>query len=227
MLATRLAGGAQRLGRPPLKVVAGLKSYSTTFPSDEDPLSEGGVWRGGLTVGGLWTDMKSSGGDAFRKMTAFNSTNYIDSLAFLSGFAANHSISGVLNSGQVTGLEAELYLRADISANVARGYEIDVVGSSGNLYLVVWLGSGTNTTSNFAVLAGPIALSGLAAGTVILASITGTVITVKQDGATVLTYDTVSDATKWSDGNPGIGGWNETGSASSQFNWSSIAANDL
>lgn len=205
--------------------------YTSNFAGTEDPLSEAGVWRGGLTVGGLWTDMEKTPGVAFRKMTSFNGTNYNDSLAFLSGFGPDQYIQGTLSSAVVSGLEAELYLRSEISANIARGYEIDCIGTSSNIYLVRWNGSGTNTVTNFDIIDGPIPAT-INAGSIVKASITGPTITVLVDGVLVLTRDVQAWAVAnggnyWATGNPGIGGWDENGGGvDSRFNWSSITAQD-
>src|SRR5262245_913967 len=60
----------------------GKVTYSTNFPANENPISEGGRWR---NTGLDWTPVATSGGLAYSTQT---SNGYDDSYAFLSGFGA-------------------------------------------------------------------------------------------------------------------------------------------
>jgi hypothetical protein len=60
--------------------------YSTTFALSENPLSEGGIWTHGGTIGLDWQNMRSSAGIAYG--VGFSDTSYNDNLAFLQGHFA-------------------------------------------------------------------------------------------------------------------------------------------
>ena len=72
-------------------------------------------------------------------------------------------------------------------------------------------------------------------GDQVYASIVGTLVTCKykrvgqSSFATVFTYDTAGDSVKYSNGRPGIGFWNGTGSAANSplFGWSDFTARSL
>lgn len=83
-----------RLGRP-------FPYYTTTFAATENPISEGGIYDGGATVGLDWLDIKTTGGiacaSAFSKVTGhFNDCWAILKPSFLR-FSDNQSIRSVLS----------------------------------------------------------------------------------------------------------------------------------
>jgi hypothetical protein len=203
-------------------------SFSTSFPLTENPISQGGAWRTGLGTGLVWTDPQTDGAGAFGTMISFDTVNFIDSIGCLSGFSANHSVTATLrNNGAVTGLEAELLLRFDISANNARGYEVDLVFSSTQMHFVRWNGPKNSFTDISGGISTGVTMND---GDVWFASAVGNIITIKCNGTTVYTHDISGDTgSQWTDGNPGIGFWNETGSALNQpkMGWKNITAVSL
>jgi len=103
------------------------ESYSTTFPTTENPLSEGGIWVEGGTTGLLWTNWNVTGASVVTG-TQGGSGGFDDSLAHLATWTSkNQHVKGVifLNGGRPAGnFEIEILLRFAITANDARGYEI-------------------------------------------------------------------------------------------------------
>lgn len=199
--------------------------YTTSFSGTEDPLSETGIWTCGATVGLDWHDPKKTPGIAFGKQGTGTPPPYDDSLAHLSGFAANHYATGVVHNASATGqLEVELLLRFAITAHSATGYEIDI--TTGLVALVRWNGA----LNDFTALV-PSSGDGhfsAANGAVWYAEIVGTIITVKCNGFTQLTYDTASDTPKYSSGNPGLGFYRAgTTSSPDTFGWSSYTASNI
>jgi hypothetical protein len=116
-------------------------SHSTTFGTDQNHLSEGGLWTNGLVVGLDWQNMKAVGGAA---VGASISTGYDDCVACLSGYPTNQFIEGVVYKAPgyspPGGHEIQLLLRATLSANLCRTYEclVDVV--NGTFQIVRWRG---------------------------------------------------------------------------------------
>jgi hypothetical protein len=198
------------------------KQFTTNFPTNENPISEGGVWTGGGIVGLDWQNIKTASGLAYASNT---SSGYNDCLAHLAGFAPNQAAQATVRR-QVgytppSSHEIELLLRFQITAHRARGYEINVWFGSG-LQIVRWNGG----LGDFTVLSssGP-GTSNVKEGDVIRATIIGNVISVYQNGVLVAS---AADAT-WVDGNPGIGSFVRpgTGAVPENYCWSSFAAESL
>lgn len=200
--------------------------YATNFPLTENPISEAGLWIPG-GISSPRTNPQTVGTHAYGTMSSFDGTNFIDSIAVLNApFSANQSVQGtVWNTGAVDGLEIELVLRGNISALSNTGYEVDIVHTGPSVGLVSWNGPPNAftilTTSNVNV--------SISDGDVWFAQMVGTVVTVKCNGNLVLTYDTAGDAFKIASGTPGIGFWNQTGSAtnSPNFGWKHFQASNL
>jgi chitodextrinase len=113
-------------------------TYSTNFDLNENPISEGGVWR---RAPNQWTNVQTVGGVAFGTNGITN--GYDDSYALLSGFGPNQTASAVvfadptLSPGPAH--EVELLLRFSDDANNARGYEC-LFNMDGHVQLVRWKG---------------------------------------------------------------------------------------
>src|SRR5262249_23427568 len=101
-------------------------TYTTNFPSSENPISEGGRWINGGIFGK--TDVQTAPGKAYGTMVSFDGSQFIDSCACLSGFGPDHEVfCTISNSGAVNGLEVEILLRADITSDHIFLYELDCV----------------------------------------------------------------------------------------------------
>ena len=204
-------------------------SYTTTFPQIENPISESEAWISVGAINSHCTNVQTDGSIAYGTMVSFDSVNYTDSIALVTkAFPANQSVQVTLsNTSAPSGLEVELWLRGNASSSSMSGYECDLVVSSGSLYIVRWNGP----ANDFTILVSAITANvSLADGAVWYAEIVGTVITVKCNGTTVYTYDTAAEgASKITSGNPGIGFWNETGSAGNQnkFGVKDFSANPI
>jgi hypothetical protein len=130
-------------------------SYSTSFDSTENPISEGGMWKVGGTVGLDWQNIRTSGGVAYGVGT---SAGYNDCIACLPSLASNkHFVQATVRKRAGYSApdthECELLLAFSISGHIARGYEIDI-WFNGTIQPVRWNGapgdftvSGTGTWS--------------------------------------------------------------------------------
>lgn len=180
-------------------------SYTTSFPLDEDPMSEGGRWVQGGTVGLLWSDIRTSGGRAYNKQSGGN--GFDDGTAILTGeWGADQDATIVAYWGaRVSGMnqEVEIRLRSNVAANSNTGYEILWGHGYDYDYHQIWRWDGgynqftsfyqeQHSTNN---------------GDVLRATITGTnpvVITTYINGVQAAQISD-SSAGRFTTGNPGIG----------------------
>lgn len=198
---------------------ADVSTFSTSFPLTENPISQGGAWTCGRAVGLDWNSPQSFAGIGAGPGAA-TSVSFDDSIAHLSGFAADHYAQGTIYNtfSDGNGHETELLLRFQITAHNARGYEIywssnqgiNIVrwnGAIGDFTLLTSVGSFVPTT-----------------GRVLKATIVGSLITVYVDGVSVLTW---SDST-WTTGQPGMGFGPYPGVVVlNTFGWSAYSAGNL
>jgi hypothetical protein len=172
-------------------------TYTTNFPLAENPISEGGKWINGGSVGLDWTDVVTTPGFAYG--TEVNG-NYTDATAILTGtWPVNQYAQATVYwnpSGSEPVPEVELRLRSAISAHVNRGYEITFGG--GYLIIVRWNGGLGNF--NYLVNASGSQYTPKT-GDVIKATIVGNTISAYKNGVLM---GQVTDAT-WTDGAPGMG----------------------
>ena len=180
-------------------------TYNTKFPATENPISEGGNWINGQSVGIDWANIQTTPGLAFG--TEKGTINYDDSTALLSGTwgpdqtiqATVHSVNQ--QSNQNIFEEVELRLRSSLSAHKATGYEVNFrCSKTSNAYtqIVRWngpLGSFTQLSGNGG------SQYGVKDGDVIKASMVGSQITVWLNGVQV---DQFSDSS-FTSGSPGMG----------------------
>jgi len=185
-------------------------TYTTTFPLNETPIFENGVWLNGKTDGLDWADVRTSGGLAFG--TESGSDGFDDSTAILTGTwgpdqtvqATVHSV----NQNESVFEEVELRLRSRLSAHVNSGYEVNFRCSTGPgryVQIVRWNGP-LGDFSFVDSTAGP----GINDGDVVKASIIGNVISVYINDVLILQR---TDST-FTSGNPGLGFYQEDGTAS-------------
>jgi chitodextrinase len=178
-------------------------SYTTTFPLTENPISEGGWWINGATVGLDWTNVYSAPGLAIGLQSGEN--GYDDATAVLSGtWGADQTAEAtVFTANQDDSIfeEVELRLRTTISAHQITGYEINFglrTGESAYAQIVRWNGAWGDFTLLDANGGSQYALQ---TGDVVKATIVGNVITAYINGVPVLQ---VTDDT-FTSGSPGIG----------------------
>lgn len=226
-----------KLIRP--RYAAPSTAFSTSFPTIENPLSEGGKWQLGGTNGLDWFDPKvtangcvASTGD----LGTVNGTRYSDDLGHLKtsfrSFSANqycegrvYRVSGYTGNGG--GHEIEHLLRFSIAANNAHGYEV-LCGCSAGGYLAIvrWNGPVTDYTELYS----DAGFGLLADDDLIRSQIVGNIITVKKNGSTVASVDVTAGAgaaTVWNSGQPGVGFWPVDGAVIGNYGWKNFSADDL
>jgi hypothetical protein len=120
-------------------------SYSTAFSFSQNPVSEGGNWINGLATGLQWADILVEGNGARGTQSGATPPPYDDSLAVLTGTwgADQQAQATVRTVNQPAGNvfeEVEILLRFKISANSARGYEINFSTSRHYAQVVRWNG---------------------------------------------------------------------------------------
>ena len=191
-------------------------TYSTTFDTTENPISEGGRWS---NKGQNWTFVQTASGIAYGTNGAADT--YDDSYAYLSGFGANQQAEAVVyRSPTLSGNphEVELLLRWADSPGTARGYECGF-SHLGTAVIVRWNGP----FGNFTIMAHGNLRRPLVSGDVVKATIVGNLISMYVNGALVAQ---ASDST-WSDGQPGIGFFRRTQGASADLGFTSFSASTL
>ncbi|HKE92690.1 MAG TPA: hypothetical protein VKB34_00175, partial [Povalibacter sp.] len=208
-------------------------TYSTSFDATENPLSEGGKWIAGKSVGGAWNNPQTASGYAFASVrSGASGSRYDDSIAVLSSsaqaFKANQYAEGTvyLASGYSgASHEVELLLRFSIGSQDAHGYEI-LWGLPGYIAIVRWNGPLGNYTPLYDPGKGSIAVP--KDGDVLRAEINGSIITVKLNGNTVASVNVnAAGGTVYSSGQPGIGFWPVDTSTPKNLGWKSFQAGSL
>ena len=121
-----------------------IASYSTKFLKAEDPISEGGRWIGGKTVGLDWGNVSTTPGYAFGHA---GSKRFADSVALLTGdWPVNQSVEVVVDKRKVKLYpEVSMRLRSSLGEHNCDGYEISYSlrddETTAYLIIVRWNGS--------------------------------------------------------------------------------------
>lgn len=201
------------------------RTYRTTFPFNETPLSEDGRWTNGREAGLNWADVQTEGGRAFG--TESGRVEYDDSTALLKGtWGPNQAVEAVVYSksqDDTISEEVELRLRSSLSAHWATGYEINFrCSKTPQAYaeIVRWDGR----LGEFTYLKHAQGSQyGVRDGDVVKGTINGYVITAYINGAPVLS----AEDTTYTAGNPGIGFYllGKRG-VSGDYGFSSVTATD-
>jgi hypothetical protein len=106
---------------------AAQNSYSTTFPATENPLSEGGRWINGQSVGIDWKNCRSTPGLAFGTQSGAQPPPYDDSTCVLSGnWGRVQTVDAtvVVPANPIDSQEVEIRLLTTITPHRHTGYEI-------------------------------------------------------------------------------------------------------
>jgi hypothetical protein len=102
------------------------RTYSTTFPLTENPISEGGNWISGDAVGLDWADVCTTPGFAIGLESG--GTGFDDATALLTGtWGSNQIASAVIfttNRMSIPYEEIEVRLRSSLSPHNCDGYEV-------------------------------------------------------------------------------------------------------
>lgn len=179
------------------------RTYSTRFLRTEDPISEGGNWECGKSVGLDWADVATAPGLAYGLESGAG--GFDDSTALLTGtWGPDQTAQATVRragQGDEVGAEVELRLRSSLSAHSATGYEINFrCAKSKDAYveIVRWNGP----LGNFSYLVhNQGAQFGVSDGDIVKATMFGNVITVFLNGLRVAQATDDTYAT----GRPGIG----------------------
>jgi len=201
------------------------KTYTTSFPLGENPLSESQRWINGGTTGLDWANVQTVPSLALGTQTG--SDGYNDSTAVLAGaWSPNQMVEATVHTvnqhSDPVFEEVELRLRTAITAHRITGYEVNFrCTSDGTQYvqIVRWDGPFGRFTYVSATT-GP----GLHDGDIVKAVISGSEITVYINGTQVLQG---SDAT-FAAGSPGIGFFLQgTAGVNRDFGFTSVTAASL
>lgn len=197
-------------------------SYDTSWPDDENPISQGGRWT--VAGGGFYNDIRSSGGLCF---AAADSPGYDDCLAMLDSptIGNNHRVE--ITAHRVGGYdpadshENGIYLRrgrAGASNEFVTGYEclFPITGGS-NFQIIGWLGTHHDSLDNFDLGIEVTSMNGglgtIAHGDVLAAQIVGSTIKCYRNG----TQFAQATDTRWATGKPGLGFFVRPGGTASSF----------
>lgn len=197
-------------------------SYSTLFPSTENPISEGNIWTNGGIAG--WNNMQTTPGLVFG--TAHITSGFTDNCALITGFSAwltnNYYIEAVVfragGYNPATVHEIELLVRGTITAGspgTITAYEI-LLNSAGNGDIVRWNGN----QGDFSTGQDPsFAPSGVADGDIFRVEVTGTSLIVKKNGTQIGSVSGITLST----GSPGVAAFDRGGDAVlSSMGWKSV-----
>lgn len=251
-LSASLYGCRNEAHRPFTSIPAdstGVRSYSTTFPGKEIPISEGGIWMGGtdggasllhgghiLNGGRLWGDVQTDSGFAFG---VDEPTKFGDPTAILAGnWGPTQTVTAVVKVKNTADKgcchEVELRLRTTISSLSITGYEAycSVLPSMPYCHIARWNGP-NGSYWNFETHS---PATYLADGDVIKATVTGTnptIINFYKNGENIMqAIDTGAAGGgfgafgPWTSGNPGIGFYDNLDDRWRDFGLSSFRATD-
>lgn len=207
----------------------GARSYSTTFPGEENPISQGNIWLNGGTDGVDWCNVRIAWGSALGVGSC--PTKYADPTAILKGdWGPDQTLRArarVVSRDSHYYQEIELRLRTTLTPHKIVGYEINFGVSHAYLQIVRWNGrladfTYLGKTCNYPTVCGQVNGFTIANGDVAVATIQSGVIRVYVNGgliaqATDYTYKT---------GNPGLGFDYGCDGTYSLFGWSSFFATD-
>ena len=181
-------------------------TYTTHFPLTENPISEGGNWINGQTVGLDWNNVKTANGIAMGASTG--SLGYNDPTALLTGiWGPNQSITATVEvtnrppAGANFYGEVELRLRSALSAHTCTGYEVNFStknSAAAYVQIVRWNGPLENFTYLASVGGAQCIVN---TGNAVTATITGNTIRAYINGIQVCQ---ATDST-YASGNPGMG----------------------
>ena len=177
-----------------------IHTYTTNFPLTENPMSEGGRWIEGKTVGLDWGNISTTPG---LTIGTAGPKRFADATALLTGtWGPTQTAEAVVSSKKVFRYpEVSLRLRSAMSAHNCSGYEIsNSLKSDETAYLIIVRWNGP--LADFTYLVQDHGKQyGVTTGDVVKATIVGNVITAYKNGVKL---DQVTDNT-YPAGNPGMG----------------------
>jgi hypothetical protein len=189
----------------PLAARAG--SYATSFTLSENPISEGGRWLNGGTVGLDWSDVSSSAGLAIGHQVG---ASYTDATALLAGkWGPDQTVAGTVHTTRQNEWcyqEVELRLRSALAPHSSTGYEVSFKMSQSSLAYVIivrWNGRLGSYSYLFKAQGTQFAVRN---SDVVSARISGNIITAYINGVQKAQADITSvSGPVYRSGSPGIG----------------------
>lgn len=179
------------------------RTYQTSFPLTENPISESGNWVNGQVEGLDWSNVSTTPGFA-RGQQSPDTGNYNDSVALVTGaWGANQTVQATarnLTSGDNSVREVEIRLRSTVTAHNSTGYEVFWSTQPSNPYLQVARWNGP--VNNYTILGETGSVPVVHNGDMITATIVGGTVTAYINGVQKLQ---VTDSNPFSSGSPGIG----------------------
>ena len=197
-----------------------LKTYQTTFPLNENPISENGAWAN--NGGPSWNKVQTVGGDAFG--TQPGTGTYDDSYAHLSGFRPDQAAEATIYKNGPSGIhEVELLLRWASSSGVTRGYECLLSHNAAyDPQIVRWNGA----KDDFTYLDATVHSSPVPAdGDLMKATIIGNAIKVYLNST--LIAEAVDPKSTWTSGDPGVGFYITGSEPNTTYGFKDFKAYDL
>lgn len=186
---------------------ATANSYSTGFDNVENPISEGGRWINGKTVGLDWSNVATTGGLAIGQQTG---ASFTDGTALLTGeWGPDQMVTATVhtvNQNDACYQEVEIRLRSALAAHVNTGYEVGFkMSQTSGAYLIIVRWNGPLGNYNY-LFKGEGTQYGIKNGDVVSAKIVGNVITAYVNGQEKAHADITSiGGTVYTRGNPGMG----------------------
>jgi hypothetical protein len=179
-------------------------NYSTSFPSTENPISEGGKWVNGGDIGLDWANVSTTPGRAIGNQTGpdfSDATAVLQNMNWAPDQKVTAQVSTIGSPLDNCFQEVEVRLRTAISAHKITGYEILFkfsTNSSGYMDIVRWNGD----FGDFTILQHFTGEQfGVTNGDTVSATIVGNVITAFKNG---VQQGQATDST-FSSGSPGMG----------------------
>jgi hypothetical protein len=204
------------------------RTYKTSFPLTENPISENGNWVNGKAQGLDWADVSTTPGFA-RGEQAPDRGNYNDSVALLTGvWGPNQTVETTVRDLASDGRparEIEIRLRSTVTAHNSTGYEVfwSVRPSDPYLQVARWNGP----LNSYTILGSTRVGVGMTNGDRFMATIVGGTVTAYINGVQKIQ---VTDSHPFSSGSPGIGFYlaNSRGDPAPQaeYGFSSFKATD-
>lgn len=196
--------------------------YATKFPLTEDPISEGGHWNGGKTVGLDWGNVSTKPGYA---SGVAGPKRFADSVALLTGdWPANQSVEAVVDKRKVKEKqypEVSMRLRSTLAKHNCDGYEISYsLRDDDTAYLIIVRWNGPIADFTYLVNAHGKQYA-VKTGDVVKATIVGNEIKTYKNGVLM----GLSKDNTYIHGNPGFG-FNEGQNGDYGFSSVNVSATD-
>jgi len=204
LLMLAVAGCSKSNTQPPAPVSQAaaphVETYTTSFTQTEDPISEGGRWIGGKTVGLDWGNVSTTPGYA---IGTAGPKRFADSVALLTGtWGPDQTVEEVVRKVATRrGPEVSIRLRSSLGPHQCNGYEIsNSLLNDDTAYLIIVRWNGPLADFSYLVDAHG-KQYGVTTGDVVKATIVGNVITAYKNGVELAQ---AKDST-FKTGQPGFG----------------------